>query len=115
MPAEGVIREEGFLVKLGEAFGAQEWMWKSWKGIILAIIILLPAAQAALDFWVPKAVYASQQFFDYYQHFQFPPPDNHQWIAFTDGALPPAGVQVPLSGLSAGTGVYPVSGQAPYA
>lgn len=117
MPAEEVIREKGFIMKMAEAVGVQEWMLKSWKGIVLAIIIILPNAHGILDYWKPKAIYAEHQFYGYYRHLQFPlPADNHDWIAFApDAALPPSGANVPLSGLQVGTGVFPVSGQAPYA
>jgi hypothetical protein len=118
LPSESVIREKGFLVKLGETFGVQEWMWKTWGGIIIAIFVFFPQLKGALDYWTPKATYTSQQFYDYFQHLEFPlPADNHDWIAFTpDAAPPPSGAQLPpLSSFPVGTGVFPASGHAPFA
>lgn len=56
----------GYLVKIGETLGAEEWMWKSIGGRVLAIIVLLPTVQGIWDYWQPKAVYAYDQMAIYF-------------------------------------------------
>ena len=57
-PAEEEIKKKNvFLKKLGSVFGVQDWMLLSPKGIVIAIIVGIPAAFGVLDFWQPVAQY----------------------------------------------------------
>lgn len=49
-----IVRERSFLEKLSGSFGAQEWMWRSLTGRILAIVIVTPAVFSAADWWATK-------------------------------------------------------------
>lgn len=55
-----VVREKSFLAKVSESFGAQEWMWKSLAGKLIAIVIVTPAAFSAMDWWAEKIEIASE-------------------------------------------------------
>lgn len=55
MPSKAdIVRERSFLEKLSGSFGAQEWMWKTLTGRILAIVIVTPAVFSAADWWATK-------------------------------------------------------------
>jgi hypothetical protein len=110
LPSEQEIRQKGFLVKVGEAFGVEEWMWKTWIGIILAIIIVAPELQSTVDYWKPKLVYSVSQFSNYFRHLRWPlEPTDDQWIAFIpEPTLPPPPTKAPSPpGLSVGSGLFP--------
>jgi len=114
MPSESHVREKGFLIKVGEAFGAEEWMWKTWAGIILAVIIIVPQIQSTLDYWKPKAVYSASHFAEYFRHLQWPlAPGDTDWVAFVpDANLPPPPTGAPsVQGLSVGSGIFPAPAQ----
>lgn len=114
-PPENEIREKGFLVKVGEAFGGEEWMWKTWTGVVLAIIIIVPTFQSTLDYWRPKVVYSVTQFSDYFRHLRWPlSPSDDQWIAFVpDAALPPKTEVRSFHDLSIGSSLVPGPAQSP--
>lgn len=114
LPSEREVREKGFLVKVGEAFGGQEWMWKTWAGIVLAVILIAPKLQSSWDFWKPKLVQTANQFSTYFRHLRWPlDPSDDQWIAFVpDLAPPPASTSFPsFRSLTVGSGLFPGSAQ----
>ncbi|CZF79384.1 RES domain protein [Grimontia celer] len=53
-PTEEEIASKGFLEKMSECFGVKGWMWKDWKGRLLAIIFLPPAVAGPFNYWYPK-------------------------------------------------------------
>jgi hypothetical protein len=77
-------KEGGILIKLGQAFGAQDWMWKSVWGVLLAIIIIPAAAQGVWNFWQPKAIYGFEMVSSYIQTFDPKKQTEDQgFVAFT--------------------------------
>ena len=112
-PPESELKAKGFLIKIGEVLGVQEWMWKSWGGIVLAVLIVVPAVCGHLSFWKPVAVYSYSQFSQYLATFQ--PPEtttDNRYIAFVEETLKPADStkERTMDLLPIGTGVFPVSG-----
>lgn len=118
-PSDEEIRKKGFLVKVGEVFGAEQWMWKTWTGIVLAVIVIAPQAESIVDFWRPKVVYSVGQFHDYFRQLKWPlEPNDDQWLAFVPHSSLSQITSTPLRrNLVAGTGLFPgpaeVSGAAP--
>lgn len=114
LPPEREIRTKGFLFKAGEAFGAEEWMWKTWTGVLIAIIIVAPQIQSTLDYWRPKIVYSVSQFSDYFRHLQWPlTPSDDEWIAFVPDSTPaPRRPQAPQS-LPVGSSLFPSPARSP--
>ncbi len=82
LPSENEAKEGGFLVKVAEAVGFQTWMWRDWRGVVLAIILLPPALQDVYTFWTPKAIYTYQQFYTYFDKHRPSPSKSDSWIAF---------------------------------
>jgi hypothetical protein len=83
LPPEHEIRNKGFLQKVGEALGVEEWMLKSWRGRILAVIILVPTAQGIFDYWEVKVEYPVAVFADYFRHLKWPvDTTTSKWIVF---------------------------------
>jgi hypothetical protein len=85
-------------------------MWKTWTGILLAIIIVAPELQSIVDYWKPKLVYSVNQFSDYFRHLRWPlRPTDDQWIAFIpEPTLPPPATKAPSPRvLSVGSGLFP--------
>lgn len=117
-PPDEAIQSKGFLVKVGEVLGVQEWMWTSYFGIVLAIILIPVAAMGIYDFWQPKIVCGAEEFQRYAHTYTQPPPQNtKRWIAFYPQDTPPPEAEEPLTitHLPIGTGLYPLSGSAPFA
>jgi RES domain-containing protein len=55
MPSqEEMAAKPSFLLKVAKALGYEEWMWKSTRGKILAVIILVPAGATIVGWWAPK-------------------------------------------------------------
>ncbi|MBI3852437.1 MAG: hypothetical protein HY298_19445 [Verrucomicrobia bacterium] len=112
-PSEKEIGEKGFLIKIGEVFGLQGWMWKSWQGIVLAILIVPPAVYGVYSFWKPIGQYAYTNFPKYLESFQPPEKSNdNRYIAFlpdTQEAIDSKKYKTPDL-YPIGTGVFPVSG-----
>ena len=82
-PPDEEIQKKGFLIKLGEAFGIQEWMWKSPWGIVLAIILVPVVVAGAYNFWQPKLSCRAEQFLAYIETYEPAPPQVElHWIAF---------------------------------
>jgi hypothetical protein len=109
LPPDAEIRKKGFLVKVGEVLGAEEWMWKTWTGIVLAVIVIAPQAESIVDFWQPKVVYSARQFHDYFRHLKWPlEPSDDQWLAFVPHSTLPHIKSAPSRrDLAVGTGLFP--------
>ena len=117
-PTDEAIQSKGFLIKVGEALGVQEWMWRSFFGVLLAIILIPVAAHGIYDFWKPKIVCAATQFHQYASSYAQPPPENtKRWVAFYPPGAPLPELKEPLTitEFPNGTGLYPLSGTPPFA
>ena len=108
-PDDLTIQQKGFLIKLGEVFTATEWMWRSWKGRIIAIIVICPTAYGIYSFWQPVAIYSYKQasaFIDYAA-----PDEKREWVAvYPENTELPDSIELPSCGdMPANTGLYPAS------
>ena len=93
LPSENQVREKGFLVKVGEAFGAEEWMWKTWTGVLVAIIIIAPQFQSTLDYWKPKVTYSVGRFYDHFRHLPWPLAPSDEQLFVPNATFPPTSTQ----------------------
>jgi hypothetical protein len=114
LPSTQEIQKRGFLVTLFNAAGVHDYLWKSWQGILIAVIIGAPIVSALCDFWQPKVVTTAVEM---YQMISSPAAieivNPTHWIA----VLPPGSEAIPstiqptLDMLPGGTGLFPVSGR----
>jgi hypothetical protein len=114
LPSAGEVqKKESFLVKLGEIAGAQAWMWKSWKGKVIAIVLVYMFVNGVYDTFKPLALWSYEKVPIYLQACQpYAEEIAKGYIAFVQQ---PTAQQYPavvpaMDVLPIGTGLFPVSG-----
>lgn len=50
---EEVVRQESWLERIVGTVGLEKWMWKSRRGLLIAIIVVPPGITGLVDFWSP--------------------------------------------------------------
>ena len=102
----------GFFIKVGEAIGGHEWMWKSWTGRLIAVIVLTPLVAQTVEFWNNTTVRSYNTFSSYLQSFS-PEDDTHPkgFVAFYPQAKEQleSTSQLDLYALPLGSGLFPAS------
>lgn len=51
--AEEVVERESWLERIAGTVGLEKWMWKSRRGLLIAIIVVPPGISGLIDFWSP--------------------------------------------------------------
>ncbi|WP_434361079.1 RES family NAD+ phosphorylase [Parasalinivibrio latis] len=88
-PTQEEISSKGFLERMSECFGVKGWMWKDWKGRLLAIIFLPPAIASPINYWYPKLELAYEYSSPYIQAAGAAIDDfSADFIAFSDSSSP---------------------------
>ncbi|NMG49969.1 hypothetical protein GO613_17885 [Azoarcus communis] len=59
--ARELATRPSFLLRTAQAFGYQEWMWKTVGGVLLGVIVIPPAVDGAIQFWEPR-IHASYDY-----------------------------------------------------
>ena len=57
---EEIAKRRSRLELVGSVFGAQEWMWKSMTGRLIAVLIIVPGIFGAAQFWTNAAKVAHE-------------------------------------------------------
>lgn len=71
-------QEPSFLIKVADSLGAKEWMWKSFGGAVLALIVIPPTLEDIASWWQPKLSYAYEMLEPYELAF------NNRAVTFSD-------------------------------
>lgn len=54
IPSPGeVVEQESWLERISGTVGLEKWMWKSRRGLLIAIIVVPPGVGGLVDFWAP--------------------------------------------------------------
>lgn len=48
-----VVEKESWLERISGTVGLEKWMWKSRRGLMIAIIVVPPGISGLIDFWAP--------------------------------------------------------------
>lgn len=49
-------QSNSFLSMVGQSVGVQKWMWASFSGLLLGVIVVPPTINSIVDYWKPKAI-----------------------------------------------------------
>ena len=107
-----LAKKGGFLTRVADCLGIKTWMWKSFGGLLFAVIFVIPKVDSTLSYWTPKVEKTYLAMNDYWQSFSIEPPDKTiDFVAFVpqDQELTIGTEPKPIDQYPQGTGVFPLS------
>jgi hypothetical protein len=113
-PADGQIKARGgFLLRVGELLGAPTWLWKTFSGTVLAVIILISSAIGHYNNLQPIVVHSYEKMALYLQELKPIKSNEHiTYVAFVppEFKMPEPPGQTNYTDFPPGSAVFPVSG-----
>ncbi len=111
-PSQEKIDEKGILFTVESFSGIPTFLWKTWTGRVIAVIILYIFTPEFEQFAKAVTIFAASHFYSYVQT-RVPEPHPTGLIAFLpqNTGISDAIRTLPLHQLPVGTGLFPASGQ----